>query len=60
MVKAVVSAIKTVKSKPIKPILKNKVEATQILKDSQSIIDDINLQYEGNIFLDFKFLSIAK
>ena len=25
-----------------------------------SIIDDINLQYKGNIFLDFKFLSIAK
>ena len=43
MVKAVVSAIqKTAKPKPIKPILKNKNEATQILKDGQSIIDDIN------------------
>ena len=43
MVKVGVSAIqKIVKPKPIKPILKNKNEATQILKDGQSIIDDIN------------------
>jgi len=33
-----------------------------VIKDGKkiSIVDDINLQHEGNIFLDFKFLSIAE
>ena len=42
MVKAIVNAISKVKPKPIKPIIKSATEANTLLKDSQSIIDDIN------------------